>query len=390
MSLKFIRNDITKVRADAIVNSANPKPAYGAGSDLAVYQAAGSEKLLEARRAIGDIAVGEARETPAFALDAKYIIHTVGPAWVDGAHGEHDAVRACYANSLKLAQTLGCESIAFPLIATGNYGFPKEDALQIAVSECSHFLLSSDMEITLVVFDPESFVLSGRIFSGIDEFIDENYAGEKAAEEYGSISDPLKQSGLPVHGSAAFAGMASASAGPRGFGKIIASKTSRSAKARIPAKQEAPLGSPMEKPAFFAAASFTQMDDSLEDTASPALTLEEAVSRVGESFHAMLFRMIDERGYKDPDVYKRANIDRKLFSKIRSSEDYKPRKSTVIALALALKLNLDDTKDLLGRAGYALSPANISDLIVEYFIRQEVYDIYQINLALFDHGQECL
>ncbi len=184
MAFQIIRNDITKVTADAIVNSANPEPIYASGTDKAIYDAAGAQELLEERKKIGPMKTGQAAATPAFALDAKYIIHTVGPAWWDGQHGEKEAVRECYENSLKLAKELGCESIAFPLIATGVYGFPKADALQIAVSVFSEFLSEEEMQIILVVFDEDSFVLSGKIFSDVDAFIDENYVSEQTEKEY--------------------------------------------------------------------------------------------------------------------------------------------------------------------------------------------------------------
>ena len=184
MSFNIVRNDITKVYADAIVNTANPKPVYAGGTDAAVYAAAGAEALLKERQKIGDIAVGHAAVTPAFALNAKYIIHTVGPEWTGGDNGEREAVKSCYESSLKLAKELGCESIAFPLIATGVYGFPKDEALKIAVSVFSEYLLQEDMEITLVVFDRESFVLSDKVFSDVDEYIDDNYVCEALEDEY--------------------------------------------------------------------------------------------------------------------------------------------------------------------------------------------------------------
>ncbi|MCR5510849.1 MAG: macro domain-containing protein, partial [Lachnospiraceae bacterium] len=186
MAFQIIRNDITKVAADAIVNTANPDPCYGSGTDGAIYAAAGADELLAERAKIGTMEVGEAKATPAFALPAKYIIHTVGPAWDGGEHGEFENLRKCYENSLKLAGKLGCESIAFPLISTGVYGFPKDKALQTAISVFSEFLSDHEMEITLVVFDPKSFELSGQIFAGVDEFIDNNYVTEQIDEEYGS------------------------------------------------------------------------------------------------------------------------------------------------------------------------------------------------------------
>ena len=346
MAFHIIRNDITKIKADAIVNSANPEPIYAGGMDRAVYTAAGEKKLLKEREKIGIIETGQAAVTPAFALNAKYIIHTVGPVWRDGQHGEKESVRECYENSLKLAKELGCESIAFPLIATGAYGFPKAEALQIAISVFSEFLSDEDMQIILVVFDEDSFVLSGKIFSGVDAFIDANYVSEQMEAEYGLE--------LPYvcYGQAYI-------------------ETDRSERRRgLFKRAESFMGS---KPA-----------------PSPGRTLDELMAHVSETWQESLFRMIDEKGYTDVEVYKRANIDRKLFSKIRSNVDYQPKKITAVAFALALQLSLDETKDMLGRAGYALSPSSRFDLIIEYFIGQEVYDTYTINLALFKHDQPLL
>ncbi len=400
MSFRIIRNDITRVSADAIVNTANSEPTYGDGTDAAIYAAAGAEELLEERRRIGEIGTGEAAATPAFALDAKYIIHTVGPAWIDGEHGEREAVRRCYENSLKLARELSCESIAFPLIATGVYGFPRDEALQIAVSVFSSFLSSADMEITLVVFDPKSFVLSGRIFSGIDSYIDENYVAEQTKTEYFGAAAASAMSMASAAGPGL--DMAFEQNGPTAFGAaspladraVSPKKKEKRSRRSLFRKRDA------QDTVCFDAAAF---DEDAEEwrceeiqapqpmsTGGKKRSLEDAVANIGESFHDMLFRLIDERGYKDSEVYKRANIDRKLFSKIRSSAQYRPRKNTVVALALALRLNLDETKEFLGRAGYAFSPGSVFDLIIEYFIENEVFDIYQINLALFDHTQECL
>ena len=352
MAFQIIRNDITKVTADAIVNSANPEPIYAAGTDKAIYDAAGAEELLEERTKIGAIKAGQAVATPAFALDAKYIIHTVGPAWWDGQHGEKEAVRECYENSLKLAKELGCESIAFPLIATGVYGFPKADALQIAVSVFSEFLSKEDMQIILVVFDEDSFVLSGKIFSDVDAFIDDNYVLEQTEEEYGddaAIDRERSERGRRnfFHREGSFLGSMPLS------------------------KKEAPMAA-------------------MASAKKPGRTLDDLMAHVGETWQESLFRLIDEKGYKDTEVYKRANIDRKLFSKIRSNAAYQPKKITAVAFALALKLSLDETKDFLGRAGYALSPSSRFDLIIQYFIGQEVYDTYTINLALFEHKQPLL
>ncbi len=347
MAFQIIRNDITKVKADAIVNTANPEPVYAGGTDAAIYMAAGAEKLLAERRKIGKIETGQVAVTPAFSLSAKYIIHTVGPSWRDGKHGEREAVRSCYENSLRKAQELGCESVAFPLIATGVYGFPKAEALQIAVNVFSEFLFQSDMQIILVVFDEESFVLSGRIFSGIDTYINENYVTE-ATDRFESLfrkAETVTENTYLDMEKNVLAGY----------------KTPENA-------QMAPAPAPMAAPR----------------------SLEDLMAQVAETWQERLFRLIDEKGYSDVEVYKRANVDRKLFSKIRGNSDYQPKKITAVAFALALKLNLDETKDLLGRAGYALSPSSRFDLIIKYFIEQEVYDTYTINLALFEHKQPLL
>ncbi len=379
MAFQIIRNDITKVTADAIVNSANPEPIFASGTDKAIYEAAGAEELLEERRKIGNIETGQAAATPAFALDAKYIIHTVGPAWWDGQHGEKEAVRKCYENSLKLAGELGCESIAFPLIATGVYGFPKADALKIAVSVFSEFLTVEDMQIILVVFDEDSFVLSGKIFSDVDAFIDENYVSEQIEEEYGESHPESETKEVSERRRRNFFHRPEAFPGS----KPLSQKAAR-------------MDRILEEDAVCASADFAEEPVMAAPAAAMASasktgrSLDDIIAHVGETWQESLLRLIDEKGYKDTEVYKRANVDRKLFSKIRSNTDYQPKKITAIAFALALRLSLDETRDLLRRAGYALSPGNKFDLIIEYFIRQEVYDTYTINLALFEHKQPLL
>ena len=431
MPMRIIRDDITKVTADIIVNTANPKPIYAGGTDSAIYAAAGAEALLKEREKIGDIEVGQSAVTSAFALDAKYIIHTVGPEWTDGEHGEKEAVRSCYENSLKLAKELGCESIAFPLIATGVYGFPKDEALKIAISVFSDFLAGEDMEITLVVFDKESFVLSDEIFSGVDEYIDDNYAKSTLDEEYAADRcerDTVIEDASPNE---TFASAVDSSRGGLRnlfgmlgkMGRKNGSVSMHESVAREAAADdfcddgadetsdeeclaEEPEGRPaasaqMAPSAMRMAPSF---DEPVRSNASARMlnapaagtkakqtrSLDDLMANVSETWQESLFRLIDEKGYTDTEVYKRANVDRKLFSKIRSNADYQPKKITAVAFALALNLNLDETKDLIGRAGYALSPSSKFDLIIEYFIENEVYDTYTINLALFEHDQPLL
>ncbi len=326
MPLKILRNDITKVKADAIVNTANPFPIIGGGTDSAVYAAAGRELLLAERKKIGNIASGNAEYTPAFALDAKYIIHTVGPAWEDGEHGERETLHSCYKNSLELAAKLSCRSIAFPLIATGVYGFPKDEALQIALFEINRFLLSYDMDVFLVVFDKDSFRLSGKLVGDIEEFIDEEAARVIRETEFS-------------------------------WDWLYEEHVSRSV--RNGAKK-------------------TQND------------LDTILSVKEQTFQQKLFELIEKSGLTDVEVYKKANLTRKLFSRIRCNVNSKPKKTTVIALAVALELNINELADLLSRAGYALSPSDKFDRIIAYFFTDKIYDIFEINAALFNYGQQTL
>ena len=355
MPFQIIRNDITKVKADAIVNTANPNPRIGSGTDRAIYAAAGEEQLLAQRKKIGQIAPGQARHTDAFALDARYIIHTVGPAWVDGSHGEREILRSCYEKSLALAHELKCKSIAFPLIATGVYGFPKDEALHIALAEIGKFLLTHEMKIILVVFDRRAMELSEKCFGGIEQYIDEHAARELRTAEYGGD---------------------------------FASDNRRRRMARLREEEVHPAGS-ME--AFEETAEADQSVNSA--IAFPEITgksLDEVLGGAGETFQQRLFRLIDERGLDDVSVYKKANIDRKVFSRIRCKADYKPKKKTAVAFAIALELDLTTTLDLLARAGIAFSPSDAFDLIVSYFITHRIYDIYEINAALFKYGQPVL
>lgn len=380
MAFKIVRNDITKIAADAIVNTANPDPVYMGGTDSAVYVAAGADRLLEERRKIGPIEPGQAAVTPAFDLNAKYIFHTVGPVWQDGEHGEKETVKNCYVNCLNKAVELGIDSIAFPLISTGVNGFPKADALLIATSVFSSFLSEHELEITLVVFDSESFTLSGRIFAGIDQFIDENYVEEMAEAEYCDEEAPaaFQRNMLPPENAAG--SMPRRRNFHKGFAFPGSARQKSECKAAVP---DAEYHMPDAAASVCGAA--------MASSAVPVQrSLEDVVKQVSETWSESLLRMITEKGYSDTEVYKRANVDRKHFSKIRSDKDYVPRKRTALAFALALRLNLDEAKDFLGRAGYAFSPSSKTDLIVQYFIGCEVYDIMTINLALYNHDEPLL
>jgi len=395
MPLNIIRNDISKVKADAIVNTANANVAVGAGVDQAIYEAAGFDDLLAERAKIGPMKPGQAAATPAFALDAKYIIHTIGPAWQGGNYHERETVASCYRESLKIADELHCESVAFPLISTGTFGFPKDEALRIAVSEISSFLFTHDMTVYMVVYDKEAFVISGKAFPDIKEFIDEEDI-KPPESSYVRRRRRMQQMASFQEDS-------------------IILKEAYPIAASIDIDEEfLPDAAAEEKPDLDAPAVDEWIEESSVETIdnadlsySASLSLGEAYyagtfegidkeldkiikKRRAQTFQQTLFRWIDRKGMTDPEVYKKANVDRKLFSKIRSKEDYLPSKKTVIAFAIALELNLDETMDLLRRAGYALNPSSKFDLIVEYCITHKIYNIHVVNIFLFDRTEQTL
>ena len=363
MPFQIVRNDIVKVKADAIVNTANPKPQIGSGTDTAVYQAAGKELLLRERKKIGDIAPGQVAVTPAFALPAKVIIHTVGPVWIDGNHHEIETLASCYRESLEKAKENACKSIAFPLIATGSYGFPKDRALQTAISVISDWLLTHEMKVTLVVFDQKSFALSGKVFHDVDTFIDEHYVTEKRNEEY-AYGHHL-----------------------RSEIEMVRRRRKQLVKEASPSVAADYDESHAEVPHPLASASASV---GAVPPAQATSSLENMLAGAGETFQERLLRLIDARQLSDVDVYNKANLDRKLFSKIRCNAEYHPKNKTAVALAIALELSIEETRDLLERAEFALSPSSQFDLIITWFIQNRKYDIYEINLALFDHKQPLL
>ncbi|MGN0669918.1 MAG: macro domain-containing protein [Oscillospiraceae bacterium] len=346
MPFEIVRNDIVNMQVDAVVNTANPEPVIGTGIDSAIHKKAGCE-LLAARQKIGSIDFGDAAITPAFNLNAKYVIHTVGPVWVDGNHQEEQILSSCYRKSLALAKENACESVAFPLIATGNYGFPKPLALQIAVREISAFLLENEMQIYLVVFGKESFELSEKLFKSVSSYIDENYISKKILDEYGSES---------VH---------SSRLEPRRFKEKL--KFNRQIQTDFSAEK-------------CASSTIPQSSDDWKNR----------LKNLDAGFSETLLRLIDRTGKKDSEIYKKANVDRKLFSKIRNNMDYKPSKTTALAFAFALELDIDETKDFIARAGFALSHSSKFDVIVEYFLLNKNYDIYELNEVLFAFDQPLI
>ena len=334
MPFKIVRNDITNMRVDAIVNTANPRPVIGSGTDSMIHAKAGPG-LLEARKAIGDIAVGHAAVTPAFGLDAKFVIHTVGPVWQGGGHGEEELLRSCYDNALRLAAERGCRSVAFPLISAGNYGFPKDRALQVAISAFSAFLMEREMEIFLVVFDQRAYRLSEQLFLDVESYIDQHFVDTCEQAVYGRPN-------------------------------------------RIRRRRDAELL--CEKNAVA----------EMMPCAMPSLSLDEFLKARDVGFTEKLRELIARRGMKNSAVYKRANISKQHFSKLINDPDARPTKPTAIALALALELNLEDTRDLIGRAGYALTGSSTFDLIIQYFIERKQYNVVEINIALYEFDQSLL
>lgn len=376
MSFSVIRNDLTRVCADAIVNPANPLPIC---EDRVIYIAAGEDVLLSARKRIGEMEAGTAAYTPAFALPAKYIIHTVGPEWEGGEYGEALILRNAYQNSLQLAKELGCQSIAFPLISTGALGFPKEESLRIAIEIFRQFLLENEMDIILVVFDKESFDLGG-IFGGLAEYIHQHEAAETLRKDLRDIPVEAVEDCKPdcmrkreTNGAPKFAAYAPGASS-----------------AKIPTFDDAKIPDANNTWTDYALEVKADYDAKRGANHSGKRSLNDVMKQLTETWQESLFRIIDEKELSDVEVYKRANADRKLFSKIRGNSEYQPKKQTAIAFALALRLNLHETRDFLAKAGYALSTGNKFDLIILYFIENKVYDIYMINLALLEHGQALL
>lgn len=391
MAFEIIRNDITKVKADAVVNTANPQPVVGGGTDTAVYRAAGEKRLLECRKKIGEIAPGQAACTPAFRLKAKYIIHTVGPVWQGGDRGEREILSACYANSLALAAQLACESVAFPLIATGTYGFPKDEALAIALKEIGAFLLTHEMRVTLVVFDEQSFALSAGIAEGIRQYIDDHAARELAQEEYGETMPLASRRRAPVLPSAARTRKGKNAAF---FPEREETFYGTAAQSLVGEESEktvcTPSFTPEAAPPQYHAAAFADVGAAAPLPDVKGKSLDEVVRGTQATFQQKLFQLIDASGMDDVTVYKKANIDRKVFSRIRCKEDYRPTKKTAVAFAIALELDMPAMLDLLARAEIAFSPSSKFDLIVSYFVTNRIYDIFEINAALFRYGQPIL
>ncbi len=335
--LEIVRNDITKMKVDAIVNAANESLLGGGGVDGAIHRAAGPG-LLDECRTLGGCETGKAKITGGYDLPAKYVIHTVGPVYEDGMHGEKALLESCYRESLRLAKEKGCETVAFPLISSGVYGYPKDQALKVAIDVTGDFLLENEMKIYIVIFDKAAYMISEKLFSDIAEYIDDNYveAHTDHRRERMRMNRMMRS---------------------RAIGEIAEC----SARATRDCK-----------------------------TVLPEADLDARLKLIDESFSQMLLRKIDEKGMTDAECYKKANIDRKLFSKIRSDINYRPSKPTALAFAISLELTLAETEEMLKKAGFALSHSNKFDIIIEYFISKGNYNIFEINEALFAFDQSLL
>lgn len=344
MPLQIIRNDITKVECDAIVNAANSTLLGGGGVDGAIHKAAGRGLLLECMK-LGGCRVGEAKVTKGYNLPCKYVIHTVGPKWKGGSNNERELLESCYKNSLELAKKNNCESVAFPLISSGVYGYPMNEAFKVAVDTVAEFLMHNDMLVYIVVYNKNALATGSKLFTDIAQYIDDNYVAEHSPYDSRRINNACESMPLPQT-------------------QFLSNEEKCYA-----CNEDIAMSTPVP-----------------EDTAD----LSDIVIKLDESFSQMLLRKIDEKGMTDSECYKKANIDRKLFSKIRSNPDYKPSKPTVIAFCIALELSLAETNEMLLKAGFALSHSNKFDVIIEYFIKRENYNIFEINEALFAFDQSLL
>jgi len=364
MPLTIIRNDITKINADAIVNAANTELRAGGGACGAIFTAAGADKLQAACDKLAPIETGGAVITKGYALPAKYIIHTAGPVYKDGKHDEEALLRLCYEKSLDLAKKHGCESIAFPLISSGIYGYPKDEALNVATSAIGEWLMKNDMDVSLVVFDKTAFAISTGLLGAVKAYIDENYVDEQNLRYTRTHKSQWD--------------------GSEAYGSQTLSQFSK------------PLDFEAQSQVEEAQVRYNESFTFSESAFAPPAAIKRAkpgkdiIANLDEPFTTTLLRLIDSKGKTDVEVYKRANLDRKLFSKIRSGKGYMPSKKTVIALAIALELTLHETRNLLECSGFALSRSVVFDVIIEYFISNKIYDIFDINNVLFEYDQPLL
>ncbi len=375
MPFKIVRNDITKMNTEAIVNTANDEVMVGPGCDTAVYEAAGYDELLKYRADhIGVVPEGEAFITPGFHLKAKYIIHAVSPFYIDGTQQEEEKLRSCYRKSLQIAREHGIQSIAFPLISTGGYGYPKEEGMRIAADEINAFLLNNDMLVYLVVFDTKATLLGEKLYPDLEAYIDHNYVTQARKKEYGDAYFGSAIPGSPMYDE---------------HKAVISGLENRLGRRRTRRLEESEDVEAKESTA--ASEEFADeevdFDAFIEEHESK---LDERMKHLSDTFSEYLLYMIQDKGMENADVWKRAIVDKKIFSKIKNNPNYHPQKLTALCLCIGAKLNLDESKDLLARAGYALSPCDKTDIIFSYFIENEIYDMIELDIQLEEHGCPCI
>ena len=376
MPFKIVRNDLTKMQVDVIVNTANEAPIYSTGTDTAVYKAAGEVELLRERKKIGYMNEGDVAITPGFKLPAKYIIHAVSPCYIDGTFDEEKRLRDCYRKSLQLAAQYECKSIAFPLIATGSFGYPKEEGMRIALDEINAFLMKQEMLVYLVVFDTKATQLGLNLYPDLEAYIDHNYVCDKREEEYGDRYFGSVRKEDP------------------GYDAYRRQRDELEEKLKYTHRQmrlEEPtiaFDECIEMNSICEAKSMSDndYDDFIEENES---ALEERMFHISDTFQEYLMYLIQTKGFTNAEVYKRAIVTKKLFSKIKLNPNYHPDKATAMRLCVGAKLNLDETKDLLARAGYALSPCDKRDIIFSFFIERNIFDMIEIDIALEEHGLPC-
>ena len=343
MPIHIIRQDITKMTCDAIVNPSNEELYPGGGVDALIHEAAG-EELTRACRALGGVRLGHAKLTAGYNLPCKYVIHTAGPVWCGGGQGEEALLTSCYTSCLQVAAEAGCESLAFPLISSGLYGYPKDRVMKVAIAAISDFLMEREMEVYVVVFDKTSFAISERLFAAVTSYVDDRYACDTLP-----VYDYIREE--------------------RNYASFILAR-----KGGYPAEEETPAARKETSPAT-----------------SPKPGLKDMLGQMDKGFAATLFELIDKSGMTDVECYKRANVDKKTFSKIKCNKDYKPSKATVLSFAVALRLTVEETNRLLGTVGFTLSHSSRGDTVVEYFLSTGNYkSIFDVNEVLWKLGENGL
>lgn len=380
MPLEIVRNDITQMAVDAIVNAANTSLLGGGGVDGAIHKAAGPGLLAECR-GLNGCETGQAKITGGYLLPAKYVIHTVGPIWQGGGHGEAELLASCYQKSLELARAYHCATVAFPMISAGAYGYPKDQALAIAVDTIGRFLMENDMTVYMVVFARAEYTISKKLFKDVQEYIDDHYVDDHISYniekrrrlQWQQDAEKALEMDRELAGASAPDGFYR----PEDMPDVLCDVPSEAAQQR-PRHKRRPASS-SARPAAPA-----------PQLASSAPDWDQLLRQTDEGFSGMLLRKIDERGMTDAQCYKKANVDRKLFSKIRSHPDYRPSKPTVFAFAVALELSLEETTEMLNKAGFALSHSSKFDIILEYFIQARNFNVFEINEVLFHYDMPLL